>query len=80
VAFCVAFWHHATILMRPGRLTFSRRARMGLCYLMGALAILMQLFTPNLFAGSSGDRCISTRSSWARRHPCLLPACSYSLG
>lgn len=42
VAPAVAFWHHATVLMRPGRLNAWRWARILFGYLMAFLAILAQ--------------------------------------
>jgi GAF domain-containing protein len=42
VAPAVAFWHHATILMRPGRLNAWRWARILVGYLMAFLAIVAQ--------------------------------------
>jgi GAF domain-containing protein len=42
VAPAVAFWHHATILMRPGRLNAWRWTRILVGYLMALLAIIAQ--------------------------------------
>lgn len=42
VAPAVAFWHHATILMRPGRLNAWRWTRILAGYLMAFLAIIVQ--------------------------------------
>jgi GAF domain-containing protein len=42
VAPAVAFWHHATILMRPGRLNAWRWSRILIGYLMAFLAIIAQ--------------------------------------
>ncbi len=42
VAPAVAFWHHVTVLMRPGRLNAWRQTRILFGYLMAVLAILAQ--------------------------------------
>jgi len=42
VAPAVAFWHHATIIMRPGRINAWRGTRILVGYLMALLAIIAQ--------------------------------------
>ncbi len=51
VAPAVAFWHHATVLMRPGRVTIWRWVRIWTGYLLAILSIIAQanaaiLYTP----------------------------------
>jgi GAF domain-containing protein len=45
----VAFWHNATILMRPGRLTAWRWTRILVGYLIAFFAIIIQVDAPILF-------------------------------
>jgi hypothetical protein len=51
----IAFWHHATTVMRPGPMTPWRWARVVAGYLLAAAAVLIQLFTPYMFTQISGD-------------------------
>jgi hypothetical protein len=55
VAPAVVFWHHATLLMRPGTLNLWRKARIAAGYVTGIAAIELQAFTQILFAVKGGD-------------------------
>ena len=55
VAPAIVFWHHATLLMRPGALNLWRKARVAAGYLVGIGAIAMQAFTQIVFAIEGGD-------------------------
>ncbi|MBM3123699.1 MAG: hypothetical protein FJZ87_01350 [Chloroflexi bacterium] len=55
VAPAIVFWHHATLLMRPGSLNLWRKARIAMGYLTGLAAIEVQAFTQILFAVEGGD-------------------------
>lgn len=51
----VAFWHHATMLMRPGKMNAWRWTRVLFAYLIAAIAIEVQAFTQILFSVEGGD-------------------------
>ena len=51
----VVFWHHVTLLMRPGRLTPWRWIRLLIGYGVAAAVILFQANTTLVFASASGD-------------------------
>jgi hypothetical protein len=51
----VAFWHHATVLMRPGHMDRWRTARVLFAYLIALVAILIHANTPLIFDAVSGD-------------------------
>ncbi|MBV6397279.1 MAG: hypothetical protein HFACDABA_02889 [Anaerolineales bacterium] len=55
VAPSIVFWHHATLLMRPGPLNLWRKARVAAGYVVGIAAIEMQAFTQIVFAVEGGD-------------------------
>ncbi len=45
----IAFWHHATTLMLPGKMTRWRQTRIIIGYLLALLSIGVQVRTPVLF-------------------------------
>lgn len=51
----VALWHHVTVLMRPGRASRWRWVRVLAGYAVAVAAIIVQLYTPYMFAAASGD-------------------------
>ena len=51
----VALWHHVTVLMRPGQAGRWRWVRVLAGYLLAAAAVLVQIYTPFMFAAGSGD-------------------------
>src|SRR5215207_7177377 len=51
----IAFWHHATLLMRPGKMNLWRRTRVIGAYLIAIAAIAVQTFTQILFSVEGGD-------------------------
>jgi hypothetical protein len=51
----IVFWHHGTMLMRPGKMNWWRGTRVILGYLVAIFAISVQIFTPNMFANVTGD-------------------------
>lgn len=51
----IVFWHHATTLMRPGRLNFWRWMRILIGYALAVIAIVVQTNTPILFTVERGD-------------------------
>jgi hypothetical protein len=51
----VAFWHHATMLMRPGKMNAWRWTRVLFAYVIAAIAIEVQAFTQILFSVEGGD-------------------------
>ena len=55
VAPAIVFWHHATLLMRPGPLNLWRKTRIAAGYLVGIAAIETQAFTQIVFAVEGGD-------------------------
>ena len=60
VAPAVAFWHHATILMRPGRLNAWRWTRILAGYLMAVLAIIAQANGLSYTRNKKAALCFST--------------------
>ncbi len=55
VAPSIAFWHHATLLMRPGKMSIWRWSRVIAGYLIAIAAIEVQAFTSILFSVEGGD-------------------------
>ena len=55
VAPSVAFWHHATMLMRPGKMNPWRWTRVLFAYLVAIAAVEVQAFTQILFSVEGGD-------------------------
>ncbi|MDQ3005445.1 MAG: hypothetical protein M3R47_08695 [Chloroflexota bacterium] len=55
VASSIAFWHHATLLMRPGKMNIWRWSRVIAGYLTAIAAIEVQAFTSILFSVAGGD-------------------------
>lgn len=51
----IAFWHHATLLMRPGKMNPWRWARVIFGYLIAIAAIEVQAFTQILFSVEGGN-------------------------
>ena len=51
----VALWHHVTMLMRPGRMNAWRWTRVLAGYAVAVVAIIIQLYTPFMFAAATGD-------------------------
>src|SRR5262245_55921725 len=51
----IAFWHHATLLMRPGKMNLWRWSRVIFAYLLAIAAIELQAFTQILFSVDGGD-------------------------
>jgi hypothetical protein len=55
VAPSIAFWHHATLLMRPGKMNTWRWTRVIAGYVVAIAAIEVQAFTQILFSVEGGD-------------------------
>jgi len=55
VAPSIAFWHHATLLMRPGKMNAWRWSRVLAGYVIAIAAIEVQAFTQILFSVEGGD-------------------------
>jgi hypothetical protein len=55
VAPSIVFWHHATLLMRPGKMNPWRWTRVAFGYLIGIAAILVQSNAQVLFVVEGGD-------------------------
>jgi len=51
----IMFWHHATMLMRPGRMNAWRWSRVLLGYVIAIIAIYVQLNTDLMFTIGEGD-------------------------
>lgn len=51
----IVFWHHATTLMRPGRLNIWRWTRILVAYALAVIAIVVQTNTPILFTVERGN-------------------------
>ncbi|HUG33545.1 MAG TPA: hypothetical protein VMJ90_02155 [Anaerolineales bacterium] len=51
----IAFWHHATMLLRPGKMNVWRWTRVIAGYLIAITAIVVQAFTQILFSVEGGD-------------------------
>ena len=51
----IAFWHHATLLMRPGKMNPWRWTRVIGAYLIAIAAIAVQTFTQILFSVEGGN-------------------------
>jgi len=55
VAPAVVFWHHATLLMRPGKMNPWRWTRVRAGYITAIAAVEVQAFTQILFSVEGGD-------------------------
>ena len=55
VAPSIAFWHHATMLMRPDKMNAWRWTRVIFAYIVAIAAIEVQAFTQILFSVEGGD-------------------------
>ncbi len=55
VAPAVVFWHHATLLMRPGKMNPWRWTRVIAGYIVAIAAVEVQAFTQILFSVEGGD-------------------------
>jgi hypothetical protein len=51
----IAFWHHATMYMRPGKMNPWRWTRVIGAYILAIAAIEVQTFTPILFSVAGGN-------------------------
>ncbi len=51
----IFFWHHVTVLMRPGPMNLWRRMRVNLGYLIATAAIIVLRYTDLAFTSTSGD-------------------------
>jgi len=51
----IAFWHHATMLLRPGKMNAWRWTRVIAAYLIAVAAIQVQAFTQILFSVEGGS-------------------------
>jgi len=51
----IAFWHHATTLLRPRKMNPWRWMRVLFAYVTVVVAILVFLYTPFMFSSVSGD-------------------------
>lgn len=51
----IAFWHHATMLLRPGKMNAWRWVRVISAYLLAIVAVEVQAFTQILFSVEGGD-------------------------
>ena len=51
----IAFWHHTTMLMRPGKMNTWRWVRVISAYIIAIAAIEVQAFTQILFSVEGGD-------------------------
>jgi len=51
----IAFWHHATTLLRPRKMNPWRWIRVLVAYVIVVVAILVFLYTPFMFSSVSGD-------------------------
>lgn len=50
-----AFWHHITMLIRPGEMTKSRKGLVGFIYLTAVSAVVVFVTNPVLFSVESGE-------------------------
>ena len=51
----IALWHHVTVRMRPGPMNRWRWSRVLAGYALAAAAVIVQVYTPFMFAAGSGD-------------------------
>jgi hypothetical protein len=49
----IAFWHHATMELRPGKKTLWQKVRVGLVYLTAFVAIVIQIRNPYSLTGET---------------------------
>src|SRR5262245_4072792 len=52
----IAFWHHATLLLRPGRMNAWRWTRVLAAYLVAGVALELEAFTQILFSLEGSDQ------------------------
>lgn len=68
----IAFWHHVTILMRPGRMNNWRLASILLAYGLSLAAIYVMVNTPLMFSSISGDPLFLTTLKPGQLYPVFL--------
>jgi len=51
----IVFWHHATVILRPGNMNWWRWTRVTAGYVLAVIVILTHLFTDLVFSSASGD-------------------------
>lgn len=72
----IMFWHHATMLMRPGRMNAWRWARVLAGYAIAAIAIYVQLNTNLMFTVGQGDPLYLNTLQQGKLYP-LFMACLF---
>ena len=80
VAPSIAFWHHATLLMRPGKMNIWRWSRVIIGYLSAIAAIEVQAFTSIFFSVARNARALpfAIASTDARKSAAVPSALSTS--
>lgn len=68
----IMFWHHATMLMRPGRMNAWRWARVLAGYAIAAIAIYVQLNTELMFTEGQGDPLYLNTLQQGRLYPLFM--------
>lgn len=68
----IAFWHHVTILLRPGRMNNWRLARVLLGYMACLAGIFVMVKTPLMFSSVSGDPLLLTTLKPGQLYPLFL--------
>ena len=68
----IMFWHHATMLMRPGRMNAWRWARVLLGYAIAAVAIYIQLKTDLMFTVGEGNPLYLNTLKTGRLYPLFM--------
>jgi hypothetical protein len=68
----IMFWHHATMLMRPGRMNAWRWARVLLGYAIAVVAIYIQLKTDLMFTVGEGNPLYLNTLKTGRLYPLFM--------
>lgn len=68
----IMFWHHATMLMRPGRMNAWRWTRVLLGYVIAVVAIYIQVSTDLMFTVGKGDPLYLNTLKQGRLYPLFM--------
>jgi hypothetical protein len=60
VIFAIVIWHHATVILRPGKSNLWRWVRVVSGYVVAILVVYAHLFTDLVFSSASGDPLLLT--------------------
>jgi hypothetical protein len=72
VIFAIVIWHHATVVLRPGKSGLWRWIRVIFGYVVAGLVVYAHLFTDLVFSSASGDPLLLTSLRPGPIYPLIL--------